>query len=112
MFTPFNILLIMTITGFAIGLITFVAGILILALKPSTADIKTLITQTTNLAQKGIAEDISGLVGNASVLLGAMSDLVRTTSGVGVFLSILGLILMLGSAWLAWQLTKMNPALF
>jgi hypothetical protein len=112
MFTPFNILLIMTITGFAIGLITFAAGILILALKPSTSDIKTLITQTSNLAQKGIAEDIAGLVGNASVLLGAMSDLVRTTSGVGVFLAILGLILMIGSAWLAWQLVKMNPALF
>jgi hypothetical protein len=112
MFTPFNILLIMAITGFSIGLITFAAGIIILALKPSTSDIKTLITQTTNLAQKGIAEDISGLVGNASVLLGAMSELVRTTSGVGVFLSILGLILMIGSAWLAWQLTKMNPAMF
>lgn len=112
MFTPFNILLVMTITGFSIGLITFAAGILILALKPSTSDIKTLITQTSNLAQKGIAEDIAGLVGNASVLLGAMSDLVRTTSGVGVFLAILGLILMLGSAWLAWQLVKMNPALF
>ena len=112
MFTPFNILMVMAITGFSIGLITFVAGILILTLKPSTTDIKTLITQTTNLAQKGIAEDISGLVGNASVLMGAMSDLVRTTSGVGVFLSILGLILMLGSAWLAWQLTKMTPGMF
>ena len=112
MFTPFNILMVMAITGFSIGLITFVAGILILTLKPSTTDIKALITQTTNLAQKGIAEDISGLVGNASVLMGAMSDLVRTTSGVGVFLSILGLILMLGSAWLAWQLTKMTPGMF
>ena len=112
MFTPFNILMVMAITGFSIGLITFVAGILILTLKPSTADIKTLITQTNNLAQKGIAEDISGLVGNASVLMGAMSDLVRTTSGVGVFLPILGLILMLGSAWLAWQLTKMTPGMF
>lgn len=112
MFTPFNILMVMAITGFTIGLITFVAGILILTLKPSTTDIKTLITQTTNLAQKGIAEDISGLVGNASVLMSAMSDLVRTTSGVGVFLSILGMILMLGSAWLAWQLTKMNPSMF
>jgi hypothetical protein len=104
--------MVMAIAGFSIGLITFVAGILILTLKPSTSDIKTLITQTSNLAQKGIAEDISGLVGNASVLLEAMSDLVRTTSGVGVFLSILGMILMLGSAWLAWQLTKMNPTLF
>jgi uncharacterized membrane protein len=104
--------MVMAIAGFSIGLITFVAGILILTLKPSTSDIKTLITQTSNLAQKGIAEDISGLVGNASVLLEAMSDLVRTTSGVGVFLSILGTILMLGSAWLAWQLTKMNPTLF
>ena len=107
MFTPFNILMIMAITGFSIGLITFVAGILILALKPSSADIKTLISQTSNLAQKGIAEDISGLVGGL-----ADQGLVRTTSGVGVFLSVLGLILMLGSAWLAWQLTKMNPALF
>ena len=112
MFTPFNILMVMAIAGFSIGLITFAAGILILALKPSTSDIKTLITQTSNLAQKGIAEDISGLVGNASVLLEAMSELVRTTSGVGVFLSILGMLLMVGSAWLAWQLTKMNPTLF
>jgi len=54
--------------------------------------------QTTKLAQKGITEDITGLVGNARTLIEALNDMVKTTAGVGVFLILLGIGLM-GAAY-------------
>jgi hypothetical protein len=54
-------------------------------------DVKTLATQTARLAQKGLAEEVAGLVGNASSLLDALNQLIKSTAGVGVFLILMGL---------------------
>ena len=101
------ILLLMAVVGFVLGLLTFITGILILLFRPSNQDVKTLIAQTATLAQKGIAEDIAGLVGHTSSLLESLNQLVRTTSGVGVLLIVLGLLIMVGSSYLALQLSMM-----
>jgi hypothetical protein len=84
----------MTLTLFILGLLTFITGVLILTFRASGKQVATLANQTTRLAQKGLAEDVAGLVGNASSLMDAMNQLVRTTAGVGVFLTTLGLVLM------------------
>ncbi len=107
MFNPYMILLLMAVVGFVLGLLTFITGILILLFRPSNQDVKTLIAQTATLAQKGIAEDIAGLVGHTSSLLESLNQLVRTTSGVGVLLIIVGLLIMVGSSYLALQLSMM-----
>jgi hypothetical protein len=107
MFNPYMILLLMAVIGFVLGLLTFITGILILLFRPSNQDVKTLIAQTATLAQKGIAEDIAGLVGHTSSLLESLNQLVRTTSGVGVLLIVLGLLIMVGSSYLALQLSMM-----
>ena len=91
MFNPYMILLLMAVVGFVLGLLTFITGILILLFRPSNQDVKTLIAQTATLAQKGIAEDIAGLVGHTSSLLESLNQLVRTTSGVGVLLIVVRL---------------------
>jgi len=57
------------------------------------------------LAQKGIAEDVAGLVGNASSLLSATNELVRTSAGIGVFLAVLGVVLMAAATWLVLQIS-------
>jgi uncharacterized membrane protein len=89
---------------FLLGMIAFIVGILILALRTAGADVKTLATQTTRLAQKGLAEDVAGLVGNASSLLDSLNQLVRTTRGVGMFLALLGMFLMGLACWFAVEI--------
>ncbi len=86
-----------------LGAISLAAGIFILFRKVMGDELKVIATQTTRLAQKGIAEEISGLVGNASALLDALNQLVKTTTGVGVFLSLIGFILMVAAYYLGLQ---------
>jgi len=86
------------------GVISLAAGIIVLVFRVSGNDVKTLANQTMRLAQKGIAEEVSGLVGNASALLDALNQLVKTTTGVGVFLILVGFILFAGAFYLAQQL--------
>jgi len=107
MINIYNLLLIMLLTVFAIGLAILITGILILVLRASGRDVQTLAAQTTQLAQKGLAEDVAGLVGNATNLLEVTNQLVRTTAGIGVFLTLLGLILMAGSFLLAIRIYTM-----
>lgn len=104
--TPLTLILIIVIAVFFLGVVTFIGGILILTFRTNNKDIKTLATQTTRLAQKGIAEDVAGLVGNASALLEATNEMVRTTTGVGIFLTILGILLMSAACWLVLQILK------
>ena len=110
MFNPYTVILIMAVTGFFLGLLTFIAGIVILLFRPANTDIKALITQSAALAQKGIAEDVAGLVGHVSSLLESLNQLVKTTSGVGILLVVLGVLLMVGSSLLALQVSRLFEA--
>ena len=85
---------------FLLGIGTFLTGVLILVAGSWWRDLRTLTAQTTRIAQKGLAEEISGLVGNASALLTSINEMVHTTTGIGVFLTITGLILMSITFWL------------
>lgn len=100
-FTSDNLVIFLAVTLFFSGMVTFLIGVSILAFRASSNDIKTLAAQTAKLAQKGIAEDISGLVGNAANLIEAMNQLVRTTRGIGIFLIVAGLVMMGGACWIA-----------
>jgi hypothetical protein len=108
MLTP--LVLVMSFVGllFLLGFLTFIAGILILVFRTSSSEVKALATQTARLAQKGIAEEVAGLVGNASTLVDAMDQLVRTTRGIGIFLTVLGLLMMGVACWLAIQVYQIQ----
>jgi hypothetical protein len=99
-----DILFIMAIILFALGLLSTIAGIIVLIFRAAGKDISTLAIQSTRLVQKGLAEDVAGLVGNASALLETVNQLVRTTAGIGVFLTVLGVIMMMVASWLALQI--------
>lgn len=62
MLTPFNIVVFIIGLVFLLGMLTFIAGVLILAFRSSSSDIKMLVSNTAKLAQKGIAENVAGLV--------------------------------------------------
>ncbi len=86
-----------------LGVIALAAGIFVLFRKVMGDELKVIASQTTRLAQKGIAEEITGLVGNASALLEALNQLVKTTTGVGVFLTLIGFILLVVAYYLGLQ---------
>lgn len=83
---------------FIIGLIAVGFGVYILVAKVLGEEIKILAKQMAKLAQKGIADDVFGLVGNASSLIDSLNQLVVTTAGIGVFLVLLGCVFM-GAAY-------------
>ena len=95
--------IIMIVALFIAGCISFVFGIVILILRSGSKEIRTLAKQSTHLAQKGCAEEVAGLVGNASALLTATNELIKTTAGIGVFLTLLGVALMIVSCILALE---------
>ena len=103
-FNTSEILLWMAIVLFVLGGLLILAGSFILLLHTRNKDVHTLAVQTTRLAQKGILDGVAGLVGNASTLLDATNQLVRTTAGIGVFMVIIGFILISTSIYILTQI--------
>jgi hypothetical protein len=101
----FDIKLLMVMGLFILGAITLLVGIILLITRSAGKEVRSLATQTAKLAKKGIAEDVSGLVGNASSLLSATNELVRTSAGIGVFLAVLGFLLMAAATWLVLKIS-------
>jgi predicted membrane-bound dolichyl-phosphate-mannose-protein mannosyltransferase len=95
---PNEFIKVMATILFLIGLITLGLGIFTLARQAIGKVIQTIAEQTTKLAQKGISEDIAGLVGNASSLIAALDQLVRSTAGIGIILILVSFAL-LGSSY-------------
>jgi hypothetical protein len=97
---PFSVpefLMTMAACLFLMGVCCVGAGVFILLSKVVGSDLRTIAQQTAKLAQKGISDDVAGLVGNASALVGALNELVRTTTGIGVFLVLAGFLQVLAA---------------
>ena len=103
-FTQQEFMRIMAITLFPIGIISIFTGNWILITRALNKDFQKISAQTSKLARKGLADDISGLVGNASNLLTAMNQMVLTATGIGVFLNLVGLALIVGAGWLTLKI--------
>jgi hypothetical protein len=93
MITISTLELVMLSVTYLLGFTTTILGIAILVHGAWGHDLRTLATQTTRLAQKGLAEEVSGLVGNASALLTTINEMVRTSTGIGLYLTMVGIIL-------------------
>ncbi len=89
-----DFILTMAVAALGMGFITFLIGVIVVVAKVMGKDTQTIAAETTKLAQKGITDDVSGLVGNASVLLDSLKDFVRTAAGMGIFLVMTGILLM------------------
>lgn len=107
--TPLSLLLITALTLLILGVGTFIAGIVVLLYRVGGRHVQALATQTTKMAQKGVTDEIAGLVGNTSSLLDSLNQLLKTTAGIGVFLCILGVLLVVAACWLAVQLYPVWP---
>lgn len=96
-------LLLMAAALFLLGMCSLVMGIFVLITRVMNKEVSTLSAHTAKLARKGITEDIAGLVGNASALVDAMNQMVRTAAGIGIFLTVIGLGMMAASYWMVLQ---------
>ncbi len=102
-----DFLLTMATGIFLVGVVAMCIGIFILVSRTLGKDVTAIAQQTSKMAQKGIAEDMAGLVGNASTLLSELNGLIKTSAGIGVFLVFLGILLMAGSFWVVMQISAM-----
>jgi len=92
--TAFEFQITMATILFGLGFIVMIISIFILTRQAIGHDVQTIAKQTTNLAEKGITENIAGLVGNASNLINALNELSKTNTGIGVFLVFLAIALL------------------
>ncbi len=93
-----DLILILSFVILAMGVITFIVGIFTLAFKINSEDFNEISSQSAKIMNKGMSEDISGMIGNASSLLQSINEMARTKAGVGMFLLIVAFIL-LGCAY-------------
>ncbi|MCD4803487.1 MAG: hypothetical protein K8R16_11180 [Anaerolineales bacterium] len=80
---------------FLIGLITFATGVAVLIVRSIGQDTRSISKSIAQITNKGIADDLSGLVSNASALMDSTTNLIQTTKGIGVFLVVSGSVFML-----------------
>ncbi len=89
---------------FLLGFLCILMGVFVLISRGYSREVRALAAHTARLAQKGVAQEVSGLVTSSSQLVGAINELVRTASGIGVFLISLGLVMIVSSYWVIQQI--------
>ncbi len=96
-YTIQDIVFIVAASLIMLGVIAIGAGIALLITRASGRVVHTIADQAARLAQKGIADEISGLVGNASSLIEALTQLIRTNAGIGIFLVLFGFVMLVAA---------------
>ncbi len=90
-------------TLFVLGLISILLGIFVLMTRGYTGEVRTLAAHTAQIGQKGIGQDLTGVVQSASELVAAINQLVKTATGVGVFLTCTGLVMIVAAYLVVMQ---------
>lgn len=93
-YTTHDFIFLLAAIAAALGVLSVISGLILLVTRSSSNAVQALANQTARLGQKGIAEEIAGLVGNASSLMGALNELIRTSAGIGIFLVLFGFLMM------------------
>ncbi|MDD2521286.1 MAG: hypothetical protein PHW11_00490 [Anaerolineaceae bacterium] len=104
-----QIVVIVSVVLFAMGIVCLVLSVFILAKQAMNRNIQTIADATTKLADKGITDGVSGLVGNASLLIGSLNDLAKSNTGIGIFLVFLSLVLFAAAYYFIKPFTGMMP---
>jgi Trk-type K+ transport system membrane component len=90
---------------FFLGCLSIMLGAFILIARGYSSEIKTIATHTARLGHKGLSKEVTGLVTSASGLIEALNQLVRTASGVGVFLIFFGMLMIAAAYWIISQIS-------
>jgi len=104
---PFSVADMQIVIGaavFVLGCMCVLLGAFVLVTRGYSRDIRALASHTARLGQKGMAEEITGLVRSATELVGALNHLVKTASGAGLFLITLGMGMIASAYWVVTQI--------
>ncbi|OGO70761.1 MAG: hypothetical protein A2Z37_16150 [Chloroflexi bacterium RBG_19FT_COMBO_62_14] len=88
-----------------LGCIYIIIGTIVLISRGYSSEVKALAAQTAQLGQKGMAQEVSGLVSSAAELVASINQLIRTGTGVGAFLICLGLLMLGAGYWVVQQIS-------
>ncbi len=89
---------------FILGFLLVLIGALVLVSRGYSREVRALAAHTARLGQKGIAQEVTGLVNSATELVASLNGLVRTASGIGILLISVGLGLMYAGYWIIQQI--------
>ena len=89
---------------FLLGCMCVVFGTFVLISRGYSKEVRALASHTARIGQKGVAQEITGLVTSASELVASLNQLVKTANGIGVFLIVLGLSMMGAAYWMILQI--------
>lgn len=93
---------VLTLAGVVLflGVISFIVGLFTLAFKITSGDYAKISNQSAKLMSKGLTDDVSYLMGNASSLLESLTQMSKTRAGVGMFLIIVAFVLLIAGYYL------------
>ncbi len=89
---------------FILGFLLVLIGALVLVSRGYSREVRALAAHTARLGQKGLAQEVTGLVNSATELVASLNSLVRTASGIGILLISVGLGLMYAGFWIIQQI--------
>jgi len=100
-----NLQIIMATSLFALGLASFIAGLCTILAKEYQEALKRLSAQSPRIYNKALADlGVAPIIEASSRLIEAVSQLVRTALGVGVFLCLCGTAICLIAFWMLSRL--------
>ena len=79
-----------------IGFISLITGLVILAKKALSKDLEEVTSEAAKLARKGLLTDVGSSLQSASFLVKEMTELLKTTRGIGLTMVIIGIMLLGG----------------
>jgi hypothetical protein len=68
--------------------------------------VQAVAAQTARLVNKGLTQDLAGIVGQAAELMNNTNQLAQTERGAGVILVVAGFVMMAGSAAFAFYVMQ------
>ncbi len=92
--TPNQFLILFAAVVFGLGVLSTVLGFYMLVSRSYGKEMKVLAVQSARLGQKALTDNIATLASSTTQLVDAVNSLVRTSTGIGVFFVLVGLILM------------------
>lgn len=89
---------------FLMGCVSILLGVFVLISRSYSNEVRAIAAHTARLSQKGMAQEVTGLVNSASELVGSINQLVRTAKGAGIFLISFGMVLLVAAYWVIQQI--------
>ncbi len=79
-----------------IGFVSLIFGLVVLTKKALSKDLEEVTAEASKLAKKGLLTDVGSSLQSASFLVKEMTELMKTTRGIGLTLIIIGIMLLAG----------------